>query len=393
MLLEPRLNCLCCAMRGWECASCTFVNENPEFLCCGICGRPRKREAIQEAEGPRKTIKLGGLRGEWARLLKPTPAKRRGTLVLERRSGQVRASWSIRSALPPPAPGLDRVWTGRRTLALRLRAEGVSARHEIELVVDADDRSTRWIEPPRYSGHQLLQSHLQKCVRRGLVDLACRTAKELAAAKIEMLLRRLPVILVEDLKAPAAWSTLLVFYCLAKADGYELTAADVGAVLGVVAAAAECPEAPAVPATYRDDFPNHDALSHLARAAYGGMKGDVDMLYRAASRPTDPKDVHAVAPRPPELVARLEQADWLPEGVDFHCASTFFDRMRRLDRAGDLAGLNDNELRSWMWKSRSSLNYRSSRPRPTEASWAPAAHRLADAAARAIIRASAPPLR
>lgn len=44
----------------------------------------------------------------------------------------------------------------------------------------------------------LLKSHLQKCIRRSRENLAVRTARHLLLTDPEALLRRLPVIMVED---------------------------------------------------------------------------------------------------------------------------------------------------------------------------------------------------
>lgn len=399
-------------MAGWTCATCTFANENMEFLCCALCGAERSTSANENADAKHHKEKRKrsatesssprnkkGLRGAWATLLRPMPSTQRGALMLEQRSGSATATWRIGGAACSSAAGMNRVWDGRCTINMRLRPRGVVSRHEISLALDADhDRTPAWVGATRYpKGQQLLQSHLQKCIRRGLIELACRTARELASSQrgLEMLLRRLPIILVEDLTAPAAWVTLLIFYSLALAAGYCLTDIDIGIVLGIVAAAAAYPVPPCIPRTYLDEFPTQDGpLSLLARAAYGGTSGDVDMLLRAASLSSHPEQ-QLITPLPVASIRPIEPADWLLAGVDFHCASSIFTRMRHLDRSQTLGDVDDDQLRDWMWAHRSSINFR--RPHAEsndeEPAWAPAAHGLASAAALALIKAAfAPPM-
>ena len=119
------------------------------------------------------------------------------------------------TTLPPrgpqaPAVGQHRVFEAERTCKLALAHEGKAACDvKIHLTLDVTgDESAPWRDRRTYTGARaagglgLLQSHLQKCIRRGNVDLAVRSAHELAGitfgptdpAGVKMLGRRLPVI-------------------------------------------------------------------------------------------------------------------------------------------------------------------------------------------------------
>ena len=138
--------------------------------------------------------------------------------------GRVRASIE-RGGPQAPAAGRRRVFEAERTCKLALAHEGKAACDvKIHLTLDtAGDDGAAWRDRRTYTGAKaagglgLLQSHLQKCIRRGNVDLAVRSAHELAGitfgptdpAGVKMF-RCPPVIAVEDSAAlpcvlPAVW--------------------------------------------------------------------------------------------------------------------------------------------------------------------------------------------
>lgn len=402
----------------WTCEACTFVNEGTAagFLCCSMCGIERKEKKERKAA--------------WS-FLGPPPSTRRVSLVLERRrQGSFEARW-FDAKTHDVRPGLRRVWTATRRLLVRTEPNGAKHEHIVALALDCDDATAPWTPPTAgYSGNKdkgglsMLQSHMQKCVRRGLVDQAKRTALELAAIRfgpkvvgLDMLLRRLPIILVEDTVPPRGLLAPLIFYMLAvkqadpAADCYRMTGADVAFVIGVVGAAAACSHPPvSFPDKYLKRASPPATLSLLARAAYGGMPGDVHMCLRAASFFSDESTLpipDAFNPEPVSTLRRLRPQDWVPAGVDFHCIQG--DILRRIRASAsnpDLQAASDDELKTWMWTRRSSINFRNKdpsreegsakrrrlleddRPQHEEPTWGAEAHVLADAAARDMIIAA-----
>ena len=101
--------------------------------------------------------------------------------------GRVRASIE-RGGPQAPAAGRRRVFEAERTCKLALAHEGkATCDVKIHLTLDVTgDESAPWRDRRTYTGARaagglgLLQSHLQKCIRRGNVDLAVRSAHELA---------------------------------------------------------------------------------------------------------------------------------------------------------------------------------------------------------------------
>ena len=101
--------------------------------------------------------------------------------------GRVRAAIE-RGGPQAPAAGRRRVFEAERTCKLALAHEGKAACDvKIHLTLDVTgDESAPWRDRRTYTGARaagglgLLQSHLQKCIRRGNVELAVRSAHELA---------------------------------------------------------------------------------------------------------------------------------------------------------------------------------------------------------------------
>ena len=161
-------------------------------------------------------------------------------------------------------------------------------------------------ETPRLAP-SLVKSALQKCVRRGRVGGAHRTAALLLAEAPADALRRLLVIAVEDAAAHPD-SPLVAWLMCADSKGFKLPRAVVDAVAGFAAELAACgikdradpqPKTPTTPPEGRSSESAAGALAarnvhaHCAglcarasaivaalaiRARFGGMAGDVEML-------------------------------------------------------------------------------------------------------------------
>lgn len=249
-------------------------------------------------------------------------------------------------------------------------------------------------KPPHPVG--LVKSALQKAVRRGLTRAAVSLTAYLLAHEPKELLRRLPVILVEDVGIFADMPKLC-WLMVAAHSGYKLQESDACFLLTLVASAAAHPQqtqAPASVTTEEVDAAMATLLSaasepaancafseqvHLVvqslvlRACYGGMSGDMEMLLAFAAKRSAWSDrgVPAVFPQGPAyqlaeehmkaLRSRGVQA-WageLPAGaklevaVDFHCSDIIPQLRRRFPAVAD------ESLKDALWNCRSSINCRS----------------------------------
>jgi len=257
----------------------------------------------------------------------------------------------------------------------------------------------------------LVKSSLQKAVRRGLPRAAVAAAAYLLAREPKDLLRRLPLILAEDVGIFADLPRL-TWLMIAVQSSYTLREADIRFVLTLVAFAAAHRERTHPPAAVSEA--EADAvLSHVLqptptpaavaassspggqrvelirqclvlRACYGGMPGDIEMLLALAAKPST--WIHHIAPEaPPEAAALAEEwlaaskrgggigrmwaAELAPEArleaaVDFHCSDIVPQVLRQLRSSpAPWSSLpSEEELKAAMWQLRSSVNCRSTSP-------------------------------
>ena len=159
----------------------------------------------------------------------------------------------------------------------------------------------------------VLKSVLQKSIRRGRAMSAVKVAMELADKSLGDLLRRLPIIILEDSMLHADLP-FVVWLMIAHSKGYLVSKDQLERLLRVVYQVASChwsdhcPQAvnpeetdhggaegiprgcrlsrvPNLQSVLSDGFPSSDQVllwSILARAEYGGMRGDIQMLHRYA---------------------------------------------------------------------------------------------------------------
>jgi hypothetical protein len=206
-----------------------------------------------------------------------------------------------------------------------------------------------------------LKSHLQKCVRKGNARLAVATTRQLLKLDAQQCVRRLAVIMVEDVAVhPTAFGVLLWWTAALaqRCKGREVTlrCTDVPLVLcewllGLVHMLCEHPthtHFDAVVATpwqrlqdahahNRDD--THDdttarrdlLLALYLRATYGGLKGDVVLMEQAAETTwrTGTDDWTPVRPVVWDSVVQLPAHAWDLDAIDFHVVSRLFELVAR----------------------------------------------------------------
>lgn len=144
----------------------------------------------------------------------------------------------------------------------------------------------------------LVKSNLQKCIRRCLTSKAIRSAYAMLSFSAFETLRRLIIIILEDSLPIPALSTL-AWFMMITSKGYSLTSENVSWILGVVHLVCEkvkyrgsgfhepSGRSKRVDLEKMDLYSPHseDLSSEIAivwsiafRRAYGGMKGDMEML-------------------------------------------------------------------------------------------------------------------
>ena len=214
-----------------------------------------------------------------------------------------------------------------------------------------------------------LKSHLQKCVRKGLDLQAVATTKQLLKLSVVECVRRLAIIMVEDVALhPQAmgvllwWTIVLAHRIKGRDKGAKLSCVDVPLwfcewVLGLVHVLCAHPVHVRLPNTLPHMTPwqrlqtfdkthtsvtssHRDLLCSLyLRATYGGLKGDVALLEQAAEavfhNETAMLITTPIQPIVWDSVGALPMHAWDLDAIDFHVVPRLFELVERGDKTHD----------------------------------------------------------
>lgn len=235
------------------------------------------------------------------------------------------------------------------------------------------DTSGPFCFAPNIEDCSLLVSMLQKAVRRQRTDAAKLTAQELLHLDAGVLVKRLPIIAVEDVQVDRNLTRCVwfMFALLTPKIPYTLTEDDAHWIVGYAESLALCGSSrPWTPgehppasmawqaAAKRID---HVSMALVCRSAFGGLTGDVHMLLRAASSPQNTAPTLAVTRSMP--ARRLEAKDALPEAVDFHCDP------KMVSAIATKFCMDEQTVKDAIWNHSSKTNTRSSSPTPESEEW------------------------
>ncbi len=236
-------------------------------------------------------------------------------------------------------------------------------------------------DPPfeiKYNNISLLKSHLQKCVRRQLTDKALKTSWHMIKMDLNEFIRRLPIIMIEDVQLHESMTTL-VWLMSAISKGYEPSESQIHWVMGLVKFLCEHPtfdrpdcdsghgkSSGSVPQLIKKidesdaSIQQKDILySMLFRQAYGGMKGDMNMFYNYTEewlhRFENGNNVPSteILPYNPDNLTDLDLSELEISAVDFHC----FPRLLTMI-VDEYPDLDETSARICIWECNSKINTR-----------------------------------
>ena len=188
----------------------------------------------------------------------------------------------------------------------------------------------------------LIKSNLQKAIRRCDNLIAIQSALVLIQMAPMELLRRLPIIYIEDVCLMNSYP-IVVWLMMADKDYGKLTKMDIDIILNIVNSLCNCRRYFDYKAENYDNTyvftheslqfcPNSDELLSLYyRSEYGGMKGDIKMLKVAI-------DYYKM--RPTEIIITNynsinynlieREIEVLVEAIDFHCFPNMLNTLNRI---------------------------------------------------------------
>ena len=177
----------------------------------------------------------------------------------------------------------------------------------------------------KYRKNQYLSSHLQKCIRRMDSLKSIQTAKHFINLDINSFLRRLPIIMLEDVCIHQSFS-ILIWLMIAISKGFQIKNEIVQWLLGIIYYLSK--------ETKKQFYFNHD-MKELPfdnnndiiyqtlcfRKKYGGMKGDMNMIeyYKHLFHQNNLEIKNDKINLMKLDIVDLEYKDWNYQANDFHC--------------------------------------------------------------------------
>lgn len=213
----------------------------------------------------------------------------------------------------------------------------------------------------------LLKSHLQKSIRRQNVDLALKTTYSMLACAPCEILRRLPIIMIEDVAFIQGASTII--WLMMACKEHKLTEKDYLFIKSFVVSLCKTDN---VFPDRRDEDPEehtheeiasmeHPHLSELLalriRCEYGGMHCDMRMLKRALTYYKENQRLGQIrpwhiSPQSVHLTLDYTGETFLLEAIDFHPYPHITKEIH------DQTGVRYDTIKKLIWCVESSLNVR-----------------------------------
>ncbi len=287
----------------------------------------------------------------------------------------------------------DFVYDPSKHLAFFSPDETIGDQQRAHLITTVDQIRLWYITPPDSNDScddpfdfatnitPLLKSHLQKSIRRRNMSAAIRTAYTMCITSPSDILRRLPIIAIEDVELIPG--TSVIVWLMMTVSKRQLTALDVRHVLGYVERLVQTDN------TFRHnktqtlhrEKPTHQTivsacigsnnaggLSEMLalhyRIMFGGMPGDMQMMQRAletylddTNRSTTIAPFAVLTPYKPSAFPELMlpsamDPDFVMASIDFHCYPWM------LKKISEKTGLSQAQVKKLNWFCDSSVNER-----------------------------------
>lgn len=130
-----------------------------------------------------------------------------------------------------------------------------------------------------FSNIPVLKSNLQKCIRRGFVTQSLKTAYCLMCCDFQAFIRRLPIIMIEDVILHKSFPTII--WMMIAYPQWQPSLGQIQWLLGIVHFLATCKKAdnPISEKLLHDNTNNLDIIYSLQiRKSFGGLPDDITMI-------------------------------------------------------------------------------------------------------------------
>ena len=287
------------------------------------------------------------------------------------------------------APNVEAYWTNTRPEKInfieQIKCDYIKKEHCFYICGYFIDINDKYNLPKEivYKNIHYLKSHLQKCIRKQNYTFGVPTALHMMKLDLNDFLRRLPIIMIEDVYLHNSFSTLIWLMIANSTHNFKFKCYIYEWLLGVVYLLCIINEKDIIDCdkideknnankntkiidilnTYNNLNQNEYSLLysiHL-RIAFGGMKCDLEILENYAhvwkQRFSDKdiiKKINNIVLRPISInVSKLEISDWDLSAIDYHCNQKIIGYiLKKYDN------IDESELKKLIWYNSSCLNSR-----------------------------------
>lgn len=205
----------------------------------------------------------------------------------------------------------------------------------------------------------LIKSNLQKAVRRRDHQIAIQSTLALIQMAPLELLRRLPIIYIEDVCLMDSYP-IVVWLMMADTNYQRLTCTDIDILVHIVNSMCNCMHYYNYIKTDYNYAYTHETLEHsdellslFYRSQYGGMKGDMQMLKVAIDYyRTHMSEIVRTEYNQVDYSKVDTEIDVLMEAIDFHCYPQMLHMLSRLTH------INGDTIKMCIWHVESGYNVR-----------------------------------
>ena len=238
--------------------------------------------------------------------------------------------------------------------------------NEVILCGTINPEFTKYYPPCKlpYTKNQYLLSHIQKSIRRMEDIRSVQSAKHLIDLDCQSFLRRLPIIMMEDVTIHES-ITVVTWLMIAVSKGFEMKYEMVKWLLGIIYYLSN--------ETKKTDYLTNDLekkewdvtdekintvlYSLRFRKCYGGMKGDMNMIEYYIHNILS-MNIEATTDKIPLVKIEMEDLknkEWIYQSNDFHCNRYILTKVKR-----HFPKMTEDKIKQLIWCFSSSLNKRES---------------------------------
>jgi hypothetical protein len=283
------------------------------------------------------------------------------------------------------APNIEAYWTNIRPEKInfieQIKCDYIKKGHYFYICGYFIDNNEKYNLPKEtiYKNTQYLKSHLQKCIRKQNYTFAVPTAFHMMKLDLNDFLRRLPIIMIEDVYLHNSFSTLIWLMIADSTHNFKFKRYIYEWLLGVVYLLCVINDKDTIDcgnigetniSKIIDILNEYNKLNEIEysllycmhlRIAYGGMKCDLEMFenytYVWKKRFIDKDEVKKInntVIKPISInVSKLEIENWDLSAIDYHCNQKIIGYI--LKKYDDI---DESELKKLIWYNSSCLNSR-----------------------------------